>query len=407
MDTLARSYKYRLYPTAEQAAILNEWQYACWDLQRACVIQRRAAWRMKRHKTVMPSFASQGREMTEARHALPHLAAVPSSVLGYIVRRVDQAYKAMFKALKEGQRGKSVPTPRWPRHYSHVGLTFREASRGTKMLERAGRFGYWQLAGTVRTPLGVLKVRMHRAIPDGADVRQAHITRKNDRWFISFSCAIPAPDPLPPAAKAVNGVDLGCKHEGETQRVAIVDDGRIYETGDNLKRSQKRLRTLQRLVDPKRKVTGGAKAADPKSKRSQRRRKRIARLHEKVARQREHEQGYVARRLVDTADTVAFEDINWKALRANGGSRKRGLNRSMSTAAPAALVKLTEIKAEAAGREVAKVDARNTTQACSACGVIGERKDLSVRVWRCETCGAEHDRDVNAARNIAARARGD
>lgn len=421
MDTLARSYKYRLYPTPNQERMLEAWQAACWEVQRACVLQRRMAWDSLRNQTAalgqnhrtrarLPTYHSQQREITELRATYPALADVPCIPMQAIAQRVDNAYDRMRKARRERKRTKV----KWKRHPSLIGLMFLGEEYGTERVHIGHRFSWWKLARSSK--LGKLKVRMHRAMPEGTTIKQAHITRAADGWYISFSCVIPAPPPLPAVAKPVNGVDLGCIHRNDKQRVAAVDDERDFETTDNMKRSQKRLAILQRLVSPTRKVKGGAKAADPKSKRTAKRRKRIARLHQTIARQREHNQQYIARRLVDTANATAFEDVKWGNLRKRGKPRKagdnrrggrkakKGLNRAMATASPARLVQLTEEKAEAAGRIVVKVDARNTSQVCSTCGVIGERKGLGVRVWTCEACGTIHDRDVNAAKNIRTRA---
>lgn len=110
-----------------------------------------------------------------------------------------------------------------------------------------------------------------------------------------------------------------------------------------LKRSQKRLAALQKLVSHKRRTRGSAKAADPNSKRTAKRQARIARLHQRITRQREHVQQYIARRLVDTAETVVFEKLNLTGLRRKGkGRRKRGLNRAQATAAPGRLIALTK-----------------------------------------------------------------
>lgn len=412
-NTIARSYKYRLYPTAAQIAILESWQSACLDIQRVCIIQRRAAWERYRISNIglLPSWASQGREVTELRAIYPHLAVVPADTMSAIVKRVDEAYRKMRKDRKAGKEAKV----RWAKSPSEIGLLFRGQERGTRLAHQGIKFGWWRLAASGK--LGALKVRMHRAIPEGAVIKQAHITKRIDGWFISFSCTIPAPEPLAPTSKPVNGVDLGCIHEGDQQRVAVVDDGRIYTVTSELKRNQKRLAHMQRMVDPRRKVKENAKAADPNSKRTQKRREGIAKKHAQIARQREHTQQYIAKRLVESANTTAFEDVNWQALRRQGAPReagdnrqggrkaKKGLNRAMSTASPGRLIALTEEKAQVAGREVVKVNARNTSQACSSCGTIGEKKSLSVREWTCGECGAAHDRDINAARNIAARHR--
>lgn len=141
----------------------------------------------------------------------------------------------------------------------------------------------------------------------------------------------------------------GCIHEGDRQRVAVVDDGRIYRSTSGLKQHTKRLATLQKLVSNRR-VRGTTKHADPTSKRTARRRKTIARLHQRIAQQREHTLQYIARRLVDTAATTVFEAIAWHRLRRRSkGQRRRGLNRALGTASPGRLVALTTEKAQAEG----------------------------------------------------------
>lgn len=398
-DTLARSYKYRFYPTATQAETLEAWQSACHTVQVLCVRQRRAAFREEWEDK--PNWATQGRAITQERARSPRLAAVPADTMSAIAKRVEGAYKRMFKAIKEGARGREIPKPKWARRSRDVGLVFRGESRGTEIVEERGRWGFWKLAGASK--LGPLKVRMHRPIPEGGVVKQAHITRDVDEWHISFSCVIPAPEPLP-ATGTITGVDLGCIHEGEVQRVAVLDDGRIYRMTDALKRSKQRLATLQKLVSPDRALSDSAKGASPTSRRTARRREKIAKLHRTIRRQRRAIQQYIARRLVEESDTIVFEDVQWGNLRAKGGTRKKGLNRSMSTASLATVVALTREKAEETGREVVTVSAAYTSQACSACGDIpGEKKGLGVRLWRCGACGAEHDRDINAAQNIRAR----
>lgn len=422
-DTILRTYKYRLYPTGEQEKTLVAWQQACHELHFACVIQHREAWQRARRKghvkdcdnskhkncqghTVVPKWAreglpnrySQSREMTEARHATSELIGCPSDTLNYVVQRVE---KSRDDVIQERMRGKpaNMSFPRYPRD---VGLTFRgQDHRGTRLVDSNDRFGWWTLSGAIGA-LGALKVRMHRLIPEGAQRKEVHIKREADGWYIAFACEIPQPEPLPDTDSVV-GVDLGCIHEGDVQRVAVTSDGDIYTVPDNLKSSLRRLATLQKLVSPDRSLAGTAKPAQADSNRTKRRRKKIAKLHQTIARQRKHHLQYIARMLVERADVIAFEDIEWRNLRRNGGARKRGLNRSMATAAPGKLIALVKEKAEETGRTVVMVPAAYTSQACHVCGVIGERKDLSVRQWQCNACGETHDRDVNAAKVIKQR----
>lgn len=404
-----RSYKFRLYLTAEQEHTLSAWQAACLEVQRLCVIERRQhrayARRCKLRGVApavkAPNLASQGRLVTELRALYPEWSAIPRDVVSNVLIRIDQAQQRAIKQSKKSGRFIQI---RWANSAAQIGLTFRgQPDRGTQLVSATPKYGYWKIA-SASTSLGVIKVRMHRSLPAGVDVRQVHITRNASGWYISFSCLIPDEASAAPADKAVNGVDIGCIHEGNQQRIAVVDDGRVFTSTDHQKRAAAHLAHLQKMVSNRR-VSPNAKHADLKSNRTAKRRARIAKLQARIARQRDHVLHYVARRLVDTADTVAFEDLNLQGMRAKGkGRRKSGLNRSMAAAAPGRLIALAQEKAAPIGRTVVKVNARNTSQICSACGALPAKKGLGVRIWTCAECGAQHDRDVNAARNIASRA---
>lgn len=406
---IARSYKYRIYPTQAQQHTLEAWQVACLEVQRLCVIERRqhgAYMRRCKLRSIVPTvkapnLASQGRLITELRALYPEWSIVPSDTMAQVVRRVDVAQQKAFERTKKTGKFTRI---RWADSAVQIGLAFRgQPDRGTQLVSATAKYGYWKLA-SAGASLGIVKVRMHHPLPAGVDVRQAHITRNAHGWYISFSCLIPDEPPAKPAAKAVNGVDIGCIHEGDRQRIAVVDDGRVFTSTDHQKRTAAHLAHLQKMVSNRR-VSPNAKHADPKSNRTAKRRARIAKLQARIARQREHVLHYVARRLVDTANAVAFEDLNLQGMRAKGkGRRKSGLNRSMAAAAPGRLIALAQEKAAPMVRAVVKVDARNTSQICSACGALPAKKGLNVRAWTCAECGAQHDRDVNAARNIASRA---
>jgi putative transposase len=392
------SYKYRLYLTEEQSNTLKQWQEVLWEIQRLCIIQRRIAWEKQTtlYSGKIPekqvSFFSQCKEITELRNEYEYIAEVPSSVMQKIAKRVDLAYIKMRKDWKKGKRSKV----RWADNAKHVGLTFNGTDLGTQALHSNEKYTWFRLAAAKK--LGPVKIRTHR--PCGSVIKQAHITQAADGWYISFVCEVPEVEPLP-ATENIIGVDLNVKHVGCEQQIAAVNDGRVYSTPAGLKRNAKRLATLQKLVSNRRTK---AKHADPKSNRTAKRRKKIEKLHQRIARQREHVQQYAAKRLVDTADVVVFEQLNHTGMRKKGkGSKKKGLNRALSTAAPGNLIALTRQKAEVAGRLVETVSAHNTTRMCSTCSSLSGpqgMKGLSVRVWTCPKCGTKHDRDVNAAQNV-------
>ena len=98
---------------------------------------------------------------------------------------------------------------------------------------------------------------------------------------------------------------------------------------------------------------------------------------------------------------VAVEDLLIKNMTAHGGSHKRGLNRSILEQNWGQFIRLLTYKAESAGGELVKVNPKNTTQRCSACGSLPQVKlTLADRWYHCAVCGHSEDRDINAAKNI-------
>jgi transposase len=127
-----------------------------------------------------------------------------------------------------------------------------------------------------------------------------------------------------------------------------------------------------------------------------------------------------ARILVDTFETIVFEDLSMHHMvkrpkvkqdengryLPNGASAKSGLNKSILDAGWASFIELVKHKAEWASVTVMQVDPYKASQICSACGEEGEHKDLSVRTHICVHCAVVLDRDQNAAVNILDRGLG-
>jgi transposase len=129
-------------------------------------------------------------------------------------------------------------------------------------------------------------------------------------------------------------------------------------------------------------------------------RRRVAVVHRKVRETRLDHAHKTALRLVRDNQAVYAEDI------AVSGLARTCLAKSVHDAGWSQLVRLIEEKAQQYGREFRRIGRwEPTSQVCSACGVKDGPKPLVVRTWTCPACGAAHDRDVNAARNVLALGR--
>jgi putative transposase len=122
----------------------------------------------------------------------------------------------------------------------------------------------------------------------------------------------------------------------------------------------------------------------------------VAQIHERIANRRKDFAHKLSRRLVNEFGIIVLEDLGICRMIKN-----HRLAKSIADAAWNQLATYTRYKAASAGRVYVEVDPRSTSQRCSHChGVV--KKDLSMRMHQCPSCGLEIDRDLNAALNILA-----
>jgi putative transposase len=229
---------------------------------------------------------------------------------------------------------------------------------------------------------GIGRIKLHLSRPVEGTVKT--VTLKRDSrgdWWVTFSCdSVPA-RPLPDTGRAV-GVDLGLNVFLATSDGETVDNPRHLRTAEaDLRRAQRRVSRRKRGGNRRRKAV-----------------RVLARKHRRVQDARRDFHFKTALDLVRRYDLIAVENLNIRGL-----ARTR-LAKSIGDAGWGQFLHALATKAESAGREVIAVDPRGTSQECSDCGATPDkRKTLSVRTHRC-VCGLVLDRDVNAARNILARA---
>ena len=198
------------------------------------------------------------------------------------------------------------------------------------------------------------------------------------RYFASF-VVYATPEPLPQIQQAA-GIDLGLTH------FAVLSDGRKIGSPRFLRRAEKKLKRAQRALSRKEK---GSRNRDKA-------RVTVARVHARVADARREFCHQLSTALIRENQAVAVED-----LAVNGLARTR-MAKSVHDAGWSAFVAMLEYKARLYGREFRRIGRfEPTSQVCSACGTNDGPKPLHVRQWACRACGTVHDRDVNAARNIA------
>ena len=133
------------------------------------------------------------------------------------------------------------------------------------------------------------------------------------------------------------------------------------------------------------------------SKHRDKQRKKLAKVHEKVANCRKDFLHKLSRKLANVYDCICIEDLNMKAM-----SQALNFGKSVCDNGWGMFTTFLKYKLEEMGKRLVKVDRFfASSQTCSECGYKNERvKNLAVRSWTCPNCGMYHDRDTNAAINI-------
>lgn len=204
------------------------------------------------------------------------------------------------------------------------------------------------------------------------------------KWYAIFTCEVEGKDVINDGPEV--GIDQGLKS------FIHCSDDLTVEPPNYLRKAEKRLVKEQRKLARKKKGS--------KNRRKQKR--KVARVQEKVADQRADWHHKLSRQIASDYSIIAVEDLDVQGMVHN-----HRLAKSIYDAGWSSFVNMVEYKVSETGALLVKVDPRNTTQTCSQCGNVLEGEDklaLSDRIYECQVCGLEMDRDLNAARNILARA---
>lgn len=320
----------------------------------------------------LPDAQVQRRVITEGKRTAERafLAEVSSVVLVQALGDLNVAYRNFFGSIKGRRKG---PKAREPRFRS------RKDNRQSIRFTRNG-FSVRPNGRLYLAKVGEVAVRWSRQLPS----EPSSVTVIKDaagRYFASFVVVTDPAEDLDrfPASDTEVGVDLGLAS------FAVLSDGTVIENPRIRRRAERKLKKAQQSLARKQKGSNNRKKAVLK----------IARAHAKVADARRDFHHKLSTTIVRENQAVYVEDL------AVAGLGRTRLAKSVHDAGWSAFVGMLEYKTARYGRRFAKVDRfAPTSQVCSACGVKDGPKPLSVRLWTCGGCGAVHDRDLNAAKNI-------
>ena len=225
-------------------------------------------------------------------------------------------------------------------------------------------------------------VRMRESLRFAGKIMSATISRVADRWFASITVDVPDQSHLPKAEnQGAVGVDLG------VSALATLSTGELIPGPKPHKALLGRLRRLSRSLS--RKAKGSANRLKAKAK--------LAKLHARIANIRSDALHKLTTDLTRRFHTIGIENLNVRGM-----MRNRHLARSIADMGFFEFRRQLEYKAAMRGGQVVVADRWfPSSKTCSACGAVQQDMPLSVRQWICPDCGSCHDRDLNAARNLA------
>ena len=366
-----KTYQFRLYPTKKQQATLGEWLVLCCEVYNAALQERRDAYRMA---GVSLGFAHQCAELPGCKQVRPELAAVNAQVVQDAVKRVDLAFAAFFRRCAAGEQ---PGYPRFRSRFRYASLTFKQYGNSFTLKREGKQKGKLMLA-----KLGHVKMVMHRPIqgtPKTAIVKRT----PTGKWYVSICCTDVEPNRLPASSEQV-GIDVGLKTFAYLSTDEHIDNPRFF------REEEKHLAKAQRQTSK----------APSKTLAKQKRRKVVARIHERIRNRRQNFIGQQVALLVERFGLIAVE-----ALVVRNMVKNPKLAKGIADAAWSAFFTHLIAKAEEAERLLVRVNPAYTSQTCSACGHRQEMP-LSVRVYECSNCDLVMDRDHNASRTILAQAVG-
>ncbi|WP_371363074.1 IS200/IS605 family transposase ISBth16 [Sporomusa rhizae] len=361
-----KAYKYRIYPAPEQEILINK-TFGCVRFIYNKMLANR--------KEVYEQFKDDKEAMKQQKYLLPAdfkkefewLKEVDSLALANAQLNLQTAYKKFF-------RDKSVGFPKFKsKHYNRKSYTTNNQNGTIRLID----------SKTIRFPkLKDVRIKLHRQLPKEAVIKSATISKTpTGKYYISILVEYESDiEPVIPTPEAVLGLDYSSKSLFVDSQANNADYPKFY------RKAEERLKKAQRKLSKRQK---GSKNRDKQ-------RRKVAKLHEKVANQRKDFLHKLSRQIANAHTAVAVEDLNMRGMAQSLNLAKSTNDNGFGMFKTFLAYKLTE-----RGKQLVTINKWfPSSKKCRFCNNENKELTLSDRTWTCSYCGAELDRDINAAINI-------
>ena len=360
---MLKAYKYRIYPNSGQKIQIAKTFGCCRFVYNRTLAYRKGIYEKEKKsvsKTDCNNYCNR-----ELKKDYEWLREVDKFALTNAIYNMDCAYQKFFREHAGYPKFKS-------KHDSHKSYTTNYTNGNITVDFENGK---------VKLPkLKAVKAKLHREFR--GQIKSATVSQAfSGKYYLSILVETEHKE-LAHTNDSI-GIDLGIKD------LCITSDGKKYENPKIIRRYEKKLARLQRQLAKKEK----------RSQNYYKIKKKIAICHEKITNTRKDYLHKMSHEIISENQVIVSEDLQIKNMVNN-----HHLAKSISDVSWYELTRQLGYKAEWNGRKYIKINTfYASSQLCSVCGYQNtEIKDLSIREWLCPGCGAKHDRDINAAKNILA-----
>jgi putative transposase len=357
---MQRGYVIQLYPNETQKVLLaKHFGSARWVYNHMIVVQQK---RYHRTGKGMSGYDLQNM-LPKIKKQYPWLAEVNSQSLQIVCHDLASAYTRFFK--------KKAQYPAFKKKGNGGSFTCINNSRIEERHIRLPKLGLIRFRGGDR--------------PEG-DVKRFTVRERAGKYYCSVLFDDGRKEPKPRAARTITGLDMGLTD------MVTTSNGDAHTAPKFMKAAKKELQRKQKALS--RCVKGSKRRAKAKLA--------VAKLHAKVSNQRKDFNHKSTHILISDSENKAF---GIESLAVRNMMKNHKLAGAIADAGWYQFRSFLTYKAAAVGKQVIEVDRfYPSSKTCSACGVVRQSLLLSYREWTCDDCGYVHDRDINAAINIAKEA---